>query len=189
MKDAVGRNALVTACLLGKSAIARELVEHGARVNEHTARGYSSLHLAACWGHLGTVRTLLELGADPRAETFRGQRPVDLARTYCRTHCVDCLLTAEAKQDLLSYVGLVQNLVSDSERSLTREEKKICHCACSAKTDWIQSARNPTASDFTAQKREMEDTLRPILDKLSARCMYWHSMKSKANFCRLILCS
>lgn len=56
--------------------------------------GYSSLHLAACWGHLETVRTLLELGADTKAKTFRGERPVDLARRYSKTDCADCLLLA-----------------------------------------------------------------------------------------------
>lgn len=56
--------------------------------------GYSSLHLAACWGHLETVRTLLELGADTQTKTFRGERPVDLARRYSKTDCVDCLILA-----------------------------------------------------------------------------------------------
>ncbi|XP_077954992.1 ankyrin repeat domain-containing protein 45 isoform X1 [Gasterosteus aculeatus] len=203
MKDKEGRNALLNACMLGRTAIARELVRHGARVNERTARGeqatwllrrtsfcsillnchfyvflssgYTALHLAACWGHLGIVGTLVELGADLQAKTFRGQRPVDLAQTYSRTQCANCLLTAEAKQDLMTYVGFVQDLVSDPESSLTGEEKEFCECACSAKTDWIQTVRNPKAADFTAQRRDMEDTLRPILHKPSAQCTYWHS--------------
>ena len=54
--------------------------------------GYTSLHLASCWGHLETVRTLLELGADTEAKTFRGERPVDLARKYSKTDCADCLM-------------------------------------------------------------------------------------------------
>ncbi|XP_034411687.1 ankyrin repeat domain-containing protein 45-like [Cyclopterus lumpus] len=170
MTDEVGRNALLTACILGRSAIARELVGHGAPVHAQTVRGYSSLHLAACWGHLETVRALLELGADPLAQTFTGQRPVDLARTYCRTDCVDCLLLAEAKQDLTSYVDFVRDLVSDPEKSLTKEEKNFCMRACSSKTDWIQSVGGPTAPDFTTQRRDMEDTLRPVLDRLSAQC-------------------
>ncbi|XP_042372000.1 ankyrin repeat domain-containing protein 45-like, partial [Plectropomus leopardus] len=84
---------------------------------------YSSLHLAACWGHVDTVRTLLELGADTQAETFRGERSVDLASKYSRTDCEDCLLLAEAKQDLMSYVAFVTDLTSDPERNLTKEEK------------------------------------------------------------------
>lgn len=38
-KDEAGRNILVTASMLGRSAIVRELVRHGAQVNEHTLRG------------------------------------------------------------------------------------------------------------------------------------------------------
>lgn len=56
--------------------------------------GYSALHLAACWGHEDTVKTLLELGANTEAKTFRGERPVDLARKYSKTDCVDCLTLA-----------------------------------------------------------------------------------------------
>ncbi|XP_068427257.1 ankyrin repeat domain-containing protein 45 [Clinocottus analis] len=166
IKDEAGRNALLTACMLGRSAIARELVGHGAPVHAQTVRGYSSLHLAACWGHLETVRTLLELGADLQAQTFLGQRPVDLARTYCRTDCVDCLVLAEAKQYLTSYVDFVMDLVSDPERSLTKEEKNICTHACTAKMDWIQSIRGPTASDFRDQRRDLKDTVQPVLDRL-----------------------
>ncbi|XP_070701024.1 ankyrin repeat domain-containing protein 45 [Pempheris klunzingeri] len=133
--------------------------------------GYSSLHLAACWGHLETVRTLLELGADTQAKTFRGDRPVNLATRYSHADCADCLILAEAKQDLMSYVAFVKDLICDPERSLTKEEKNICTRACSAKSDWIQSnASNSTVSDFMAQRRDMEDSLQPILSKLSAQC-------------------
>lgn len=39
VKDEVGRNALLTACMLGRSAIVRELVRNGAQVDEQTVRG------------------------------------------------------------------------------------------------------------------------------------------------------
>ncbi|XP_029309668.1 ankyrin repeat domain-containing protein 45 [Cottoperca gobio] len=177
MKDEVGRNALLTGCMLGRSDVVRELLTHGARVDEQTVRGYSSLHLAACWGHLQTVRTLLELGADTQAETFRGERPVDLAQRYSRTDCADCLILAEAKQDLMSYVAFVKDLVSDPEKNLTKEEKNICTRACSAKSDWIQSVKHSTVSDFIAQRKDIENTLQPILSKLSAQC------KHQQHFC------
>lgn len=44
--DEAGRNLLVTASMLGRSAIVRELVRHGARVNEHTLRGEWT---TVCW--------------------------------------------------------------------------------------------------------------------------------------------
>uniref|UniRef100_UPI0037E9A3ED ankyrin repeat domain-containing protein 45 n=1 Tax=Semicossyphus pulcher TaxID=241346 RepID=UPI0037E9A3ED len=168
LKDEVGRNVLMTASMLGRSAIVRELLRNGAQVNEQTDRGYSSLHLAACWGHLETVRTLLELGADTQAKTFRGQKPLDLASKYCKADCADCLILAEAQQDLMSFIASVKDLVADPERNLTKEEKKICRSACSAKSDWIQSITNPTVSDFIAQTKDIKDTLKPILSKLSA---------------------
>ncbi|KAM7401332.1 hypothetical protein PAMA_005499 [Pampus argenteus] len=169
-KDEVGRNALLAACMLGRSAAVQELLTNGAQVNEQTVRGYSSLHLAACWGHLETVRTLLELGADTQARTFRGERPVDLARRYSKTDCADCLILAEAKQDLMSYVAFVKDMTSDPERNLTKEEKSICTRACSATSDWIQSVKHATGSDFIAKRKDMEDTLQPIVSKLPAQC-------------------
>ncbi|XP_029132523.2 ankyrin repeat domain-containing protein 45 isoform X1 [Labrus bergylta] len=168
MKDEAGRNALLTASMLGRSAIVPELLRHEALVNEQTVRGYSSLHLAACWGHLETVRTLLELGADTQAKTFRGERPLDLAHRYSKTDCADCLILADAQQDFLSYVTFIKDMTSDSKRNLTKEEKKICKSVCSSKSDWIQSVRNPTVSDFLDQRQDIEDTLRPILTKLTA---------------------
>nr|XP_046263728.1 ankyrin repeat domain-containing protein 45 [Scatophagus argus] len=168
LKDECGRNALLAACVLGRSAIVRELVRNGARVDEPTVRGYSALHLAACWGHLETVRTLLELGADTKSRTFREDRPVDLARRYSRIDCADSLMLADAKQDLISYVAFVKDLTSDPEGKLTKEETNICTCACSAKSDWINSVKDSTASDFIAQRKDLEDTLQPILSKLPA---------------------
>lgn len=38
-KDEGGRNALMTACMLGRSDIVTELVNNGAQVNESTVRG------------------------------------------------------------------------------------------------------------------------------------------------------
>ncbi|XP_034559259.1 ankyrin repeat domain-containing protein 45 isoform X2 [Notolabrus celidotus] len=170
-KDEVGRNSLMVASMLGKTAIVRELLRLGAQVNEQTeGGGYSSLHLAACWSHLDTVRALLDLGADTQTKTFRGERPVDVARRYSNTACADCLILAEAQQDVVSYVAFVKDIASDPERNLTKEERKICKAACSAKSEWIQSVVNPTVSDFSAQRKDMEETLKPILSKLSAEC-------------------
>nr|XP_019962350.1 PREDICTED: ankyrin repeat domain-containing protein 45 isoform X1 [Paralichthys olivaceus] len=166
-KDEFGRSALLIASMLGKSDIVRELLRGGAQVNEQTERGYSSLHLAACWGHLETVRTLLELEADTQATTFRGERPSDLARRYSKADCVDCLILAEAKQDLVSYLAFVKNIISDSERKITKEEKNICMRECSAKSDWIQSIKHPAVSDFIAQRKDIEDALQPVLSRLS----------------------
>ncbi|XP_074545314.1 ankyrin repeat domain-containing protein 45 isoform X2 [Halichoeres trimaculatus] len=157
-KDEFGRNALMVAGMMGRSAIVRELLSNGALINEQTVEGYSSLHFAACWGHLETVRALLELGADTHAKTFRGEKPVDVARRNSKTDCADYIILTES----------VKDLTTDPEKNLTKEEKKICRAACSAKSDWIQSVMNPTVTDFLAQRKDMEETLQPILNKLSA---------------------
>lgn len=39
VKDEVGRNALLTACMLGRTAIVRELVRNGAQIDQQTVRG------------------------------------------------------------------------------------------------------------------------------------------------------
>lgn len=38
-KDEFGRNVLITASMLGRSGMVRELVQHGAQVNEQSTRG------------------------------------------------------------------------------------------------------------------------------------------------------
>lgn len=45
-KDEGGRNALLTACMLGRSAIVSELVRNGAQVNESTSRGETGSSLS-----------------------------------------------------------------------------------------------------------------------------------------------
>ncbi|KAM4623648.1 ankyrin repeat domain-containing protein 45 [Polymixia lowei] len=170
--DELGRNALFAACMLGRSAVIRELVRNGAQVNELTTRGYSPLHCAACWGHLETVRTLIELGADTQAKNFRGEKAVDVANRYSQTDCAEFLILANAKQDLMSYITYVRDTMSDREKTqgkLSKEEKNICMNACSTKSDWIQNIKHPTVSDFMVQRKHMEETLQPILIKLSAQ--------------------
>lgn len=58
MKDEAGRNALLTACVLGRSAIVRELVRTGARVEERTVRGESEERGASSRLHPGKRTTL-----------------------------------------------------------------------------------------------------------------------------------
>uniref|UniRef100_A0A8C6TZH7 Ankyrin repeat domain-containing protein 45 n=1 Tax=Neogobius melanostomus TaxID=47308 RepID=A0A8C6TZH7_9GOBI len=121
--DEMGRSALMTGSLLGHSAAVGELVKQGASVNQHTARGYTALHLAACWGHCDTVQTLLKLGADSKAQNFRGEHTVDLAKKIL-TNKIYCFY-AEAQQDLAH----VKRVISESETSLNKEER-VQQCFC-----------------------------------------------------------
>ncbi|XP_023190990.1 ankyrin repeat domain-containing protein 45 [Xiphophorus maculatus] len=78
--DEMGRNALLVASMLGKSSVVRELVKHGAKLDEQTVRG-----------------------ADLKAKTFREETPLDLAKRYSQTDCVDHLTQAEKElEDLIA---------------------------------------------------------------------------------------
>ncbi|XP_014046122.2 ankyrin repeat domain-containing protein 45 [Salmo salar] len=171
-KDEMGRNALFIACMLGRSTTVRELLKHGAHVNECTARGYSPLHCAALWGQLETVKTLVELGADMQAKNFRRERAMEVASRYSKMDCAEYLTWAEAKQDLQSYITHVRDTIADPEKvqgKLNKEDKIICTNTCSVKSDWIQNAKNPSIQDFIEQRRHLEDIIIPILSKLTTQ--------------------
>uniref|UniRef100_A0AAY4AE18 Ankyrin repeat domain-containing protein 45 n=1 Tax=Denticeps clupeoides TaxID=299321 RepID=A0AAY4AE18_9TELE len=156
--------------MLGRSSVVRELVQHGARVNAATARGYSPLHCCAAWGHLDTTKTLVELGADMQSKTFIGERPVEVALRYSQQECVDYFTWAEAKQSLQSYIAMVENSIVKPERAkrkLNREDKNICLTACSETTNWMQTAENPNIKDFDEQRKLLEEAVTPILTKLT----------------------
>uniref|UniRef100_A0A3P8SEV8 Ankyrin repeat domain 45 n=1 Tax=Amphiprion percula TaxID=161767 RepID=A0A3P8SEV8_AMPPE len=178
-RDEVGRNVLMIASMLGRSDTVRELVGHGAPVNEQTVRGYSALHLAACWGHEDTVRTLVELGADLQAQTFRGETPVDLSSIYSRTDCTERLILAGGYTTSQCPSSFCHVIIPHQLQNARLHYMFLCKClqnicahVSSAKSDWIQNAKNPTVSDFTAQRQDFEEALQPVLNKLSALCKY-----------------
>ncbi|XP_051736689.1 ankyrin repeat domain-containing protein 45 [Ctenopharyngodon idella] len=171
-KDEVGRNALFTACTLGRSGIVHELVQNGADANEFTARGYSPLHCSAMWGQLDTLKTLVELNADFQATNFRGEKAVDVARRYDKLDCAEYLAWAEAKQSLQALIQEVRDILADQEKvqgKLSKEDKNVCINTCSAKSDWIHKTKNATIQDFIEQKKHLEDVLAPILLKLNTQ--------------------
>ncbi|KAL0966043.1 hypothetical protein UPYG_G00290000 [Umbra pygmaea] len=169
-KDEMGRNALFAACMLGRSTIVRELVKHGAQVNEITSRGYSPLHCAALWGRLATVKTLVEVGAELQTKNFRGERAMEVASRYSKMDCAEYLTWAEAKQKLQSYITHVRDTIADPEKvqeKLSNEDKNVCTNTCSAKSDWMENAKNPSIQELIEQRRHLEDVIVPILSKLT----------------------
>ncbi|XP_055017058.1 ankyrin repeat domain-containing protein 45 [Boleophthalmus pectinirostris] len=167
--DEVGRSALIVGGLLGRTAAVTELTTYGAQVNQQTERGYTALHLASCWGHVDTVQTLLKLGADPKVQNFRGECPVDLARKYSRIDCEKCLILGEAKQDFASYLAHIKGVISESAASLTKDERNLSSHVLAAKTEWLQTVTDPQVSDFTDQRRSLDDSLQHIFNKLNLR--------------------
>ncbi|KAI5889893.1 ankyrin [Schizophyllum commune H4-8] len=57
----------------------RLLLHKGAHVEDHDVDGYTSLHTAACKGHINIVNMLLERGADVNAINTRHNTPLHLA--------------------------------------------------------------------------------------------------------------
>ncbi|XP_075472810.1 ankyrin repeat domain-containing protein 45 isoform X2 [Ascaphus truei] len=114
-QDVLGRSPIFPACILGRSDVVKELVKHGANVNEQTARGYLPIHCAAAWGQLEVLTTLVELGTDILALNFRGEKACEIAARYNKTECVQFLNWAEAKLALKTYISLIQQTIADPE--------------------------------------------------------------------------
>ncbi|XP_052405035.1 cyclin-dependent kinase 4 inhibitor B [Carassius gibelio] len=75
-----GRTALQV-MMMGNTAVARLLLEHGADPNvSDPGTGSTPLHDAARSGFTDTVRLLLRFEADPSAADHRGMRAVEVAR-------------------------------------------------------------------------------------------------------------
>jgi ankyrin repeat protein len=67
--------------LASTHAIARGLVEAGARVDAHDLMGFQPLHGAVIKGNMRLARYLLEQGADIRAGNMHGEQPLHLCKS------------------------------------------------------------------------------------------------------------
>ncbi|KAM4641117.1 ankyrin repeat domain-containing protein 45 isoform 1-T2 [Discoglossus pictus] len=170
-KDLLGRSVLFPACILGHGEIVKELVKHGANINEQTQRGYLPLHCAAAWGQMEVLKVLVELGANILALNFRGEKAYDISVRYNKTECAEFLIWAEAKLAFKRFVSSVQQSITDPEKvqvKLTKEEKNLVINACKAKNEWLEQAKNPSLQDFEDQRKQLEDTVQPIVNKMNA---------------------
>ncbi|XP_078248538.1 ankyrin repeat domain-containing protein 45 isoform X3 [Pogona vitticeps] len=168
--DVVGRSLLYTTCMSGQSDVIRTMARYGVDLKETTVRGYTLLHCAAAWGQLETLRTLIELEADIYATTFRGEKARDIAYRYNKTECVEFLDWAEAKQNLRNFISQIQATITDPEKvqgRLNKEDKNTSLKACQAKSDWLESIKEPTMEDFLDQKQQLEEIMLPIFTKLA----------------------
>ena len=71
-EPAGGSSALITACMFGKTEIARELIIAGANVNQKNNEGSTALHTAAFFGRVEIVLLLLNNGADKTIKNNAG---------------------------------------------------------------------------------------------------------------------
>ena len=76
---------LYNAACLGRLAIAKMLLAHGANVNATSTRlKWTPLHVASSRGEFEVARLLLQHGANPDAKDQEGNAPVDVC--YVRSH-------------------------------------------------------------------------------------------------------
>lgn len=94
---------LMMACLKGRTAIARELVERGADVNK---TGWTPLHYAATGGHIEIMQMLLDRSAYIDAESPNGTTPLMMAAMYGTPEAAAFLLEAGADPTLKNQLGL-----------------------------------------------------------------------------------
>ena len=82
--DNGGNAPLHVACFMGKSSVARCLLDNGALTNVTNGEGATPLHLASAGtrdGHHECVKVLLKFGANPRKKDDQGRTPHFVARS------------------------------------------------------------------------------------------------------------
>lgn len=78
-KDIDGATPLLISIAIGKSDIAKALINMGADVNKPDNEGVTPLHIACQEGNIELVKLLIEKGADIRSKTAKGNYPIMLA--------------------------------------------------------------------------------------------------------------
>uniref|UniRef100_A0A8D3E7I7 Ankyrin repeat domain 52a n=1 Tax=Scophthalmus maximus TaxID=52904 RepID=A0A8D3E7I7_SCOMX len=80
-----GNTALHVACYMGQEAVATELVNHGANVNQPNRCGYTPLHLAAVSTNGALcLELLVNNGADVNQQSKEGKSPLHMAAIHGR---------------------------------------------------------------------------------------------------------
>lgn len=77
----------------------------------------------------------------------------------------------EAKNELESYAYSLKNQVSDKEKlgaKLSDEEKTTIESAVDEAIKWLESSSDADVADLKARKKQLEDTVQPIIAKLYA---------------------
>lgn len=167
VRDANGKAPLDLAAQLGHLEITKELLARGAAVSAVTDKGYNALHHAAAWGRLDILKALVEAGGDVQQRTAHGERPRETATRYAQTHCLEFLAWAEAKHALVELIRTVQERVNEAGVRVSKEDKSLAAKACRDKTDWLESAQDPSRQDFVLQRDALDEVVAPIMARLA----------------------
>ena len=80
----------------------------GAKINSKTDSGWTPLHLAAEFGHMGITELLIEQGADKDAQSNAGRRPMHNAIRQRRVNVVKLLIAKGAIVDNSEKAALLE---------------------------------------------------------------------------------
>jgi hypothetical protein len=105
VRDEQGATLLSLAARAGELDVCRELIKHGADVDQPGWSGYTPLGAAAFAGHELVVRDLLRAGAGPELPSRNGQLPLHLAATSGQVRVVKMLLAAKADPKAYNQAG------------------------------------------------------------------------------------
>merc|ERR1711931_514479 len=78
----------------------------------------------------------------------------------------------EARNELESYAYSLKNQINDKEKlgaKITDEDKEKIEEAVNEKISWLEENQEADDEDFKKQKKELEDTVNPIISKLYAQ--------------------
>jgi len=103
--DDQGATLLSLAARAGELEVCRELIKHGADVDQVGWSGYTPLGAAAFAGHELVVRDLLRAGAGLEVPSRNGQLPLHLAATSGQVRVVKMLLAAKADPKAFNQAG------------------------------------------------------------------------------------
>jgi len=92
--DAHGWTPFMMACFYGKADVVQYLVNNPvvlAKIDAVEDKGKTALWLSCYQGHATTLRVLLRAGADPMITDESGHSPMDMAKRWGKTECVQLL--------------------------------------------------------------------------------------------------
>ncbi|KAH9123271.1 hypothetical protein LEN26_009598 [Aphanomyces euteiches] len=110
-----GKSVLYYARILGRADIAKELLAHGAFIDESTEDRNFPLFYAANCGHLNVVKVLLQHGATVDVTNYHGKTPLHRASMKGRLAAMDTLVAAGADSTLKTLLGKSDRPVSSND--------------------------------------------------------------------------
>jgi len=78
----------------------------------------------------------------------------------------------EGRNELEGYAYSLKTQINDKDKlgaKISDEDKETIETAVEAKISWLESNQEAEAEDYKAQKKELEDTVNPIISKLYAQ--------------------